>query len=84
MGYADCIEAMKLTLVDGLPFITAALMYKQREIEIPYILVDTGSGSTFFSSNWGQQIGIFPEISDTIRTLRGVGGSEVVFTRHLD
>jgi predicted aspartyl protease len=75
---------MKLTLVDRLPFTSAILIYNRREIEIPYVLVDTGSASTVFSSDWGQKIGIVPEVSDTIRTLWGVGGSEVVFTRHLD
>jgi predicted aspartyl protease len=53
-------------------------------MEIPDILVDTGSASTVFISDWGQQIGIVPEICDTIRTLWGVGGSEVVFTRRLE
>jgi hypothetical protein len=67
-----------------LPFTSAILIYNRREIEIPYVLVDTGSASTVFSSDWGQKIGIVPEISDTIRTLWGVGGSEVVFTRRLD
>jgi predicted aspartyl protease len=75
---------MKLAIIDGLPFISISLIYHQQAVEIPFVLVDTGSVTTVISSDWGQKIGIVPEISDTIRTLRGVGGSEVVFTRRLD
>jgi predicted aspartyl protease len=75
---------MKLEIINGLPFISVGLVYHQQAIEIPYVLVDTGSATTVISSDWGRKIGIVPEISDTIRTLRGVGGSEVVFTRRLD
>jgi predicted aspartyl protease len=75
---------MQLTLLGGLPFISAILTYNRHEIEIPFILVDTGSASTVFSSDWGQKVGIVPEKADTIRTLWGVGGSEVVFTRRMD
>lgn len=84
MAYGDYKAAMKLTLVDKLPFTSAILIYNLQQIEVPHVLVDTGSASTVFSSDWGQQIGIAPEKSDTIRTLWGVGGSEVVFTRRLD
>jgi hypothetical protein len=74
---------MKLTRVDGLPFTSAVLLYRQREIEIPFVLVDTGSASTVFSSDWGAKAGIIPEAEDTIRILRGIGGNELVFTRRL-
>lgn len=72
---------MQLTLVDGLPFITVGLGYNRQQIDVPSVLIDTGSASTVFSSDWGRKIGITPEPSDTIRTLWGVGGSEVVFAR---
>jgi predicted aspartyl protease len=75
---------MKLSIINGLPFVSIGLVYHQQVVEIPLVLVDTGSVTTVVSSDWGQKIGIVPEIADTIRTLRGVGGSEVVFTRRLD
>ena len=60
---------MQLALVNGLPFIVAKIRYHGLEIQVPDVLVDTGSASTVFSTDWGLKIGIMPEPSDTIRTL---------------
>jgi predicted aspartyl protease len=75
---------MKLSLRGSLPFVTFTLHYNNSSLEIADVLVDTGSASTVLSSDLVAQIGIVPEASDRLRTLRGVGGRELVFTRRLD
>lgn len=46
--------------------------------------MDTGSGGTILSADALSNIGIVPEPEDTLHTIFGVGGSEVVFTRKID
>ena len=52
---------MQLTLVDNLPFVTVTLFYDSRQIEIPMVLVDTGSASTVLSADMVSQVGLVPE-----------------------
>ena len=75
---------MKLTLEHGLPFVTVSLLYRQAEIEVSHILVDTGSARTIFAADAVSSIGLIPEPEDRLLTVRGVGGAEVVFTRLVD
>jgi hypothetical protein len=75
---------MQLTLVDDLPFVTITMLYQGRRLEIPAVLLDTGSASTVLSADMVSQVGLVPEPDDTLYTIRGVGGAEVVFTRHVD
>jgi predicted aspartyl protease len=46
-------------------------------------LVDTGSATTILSTDSVVRIGIVPEPSDTLYTIRGIGGIETVFTRRI-
>lgn len=75
---------MQLTLRDNLPFVTVILTYKKIALTIPNVLVDTGSARTIFSADIVLPIHITPEPDDVLYTIRGVGGSEVVFTRQVD
>ncbi len=75
---------MRLLLQDNLPFVTVTLAHRGREIEIPNVLIDTGSGGTLFSANAAAEIGITPQGEDVLRRIHGVGGSEVVFMRKID
>ena len=75
---------MRLTLEYDLPFVTVKLVYRQAEIEISHVLVDTGSARTIFAADVVAQIRLIPEPEDTLLTVRGVGGAEVVFTRVID
>ena len=52
---------MQLTLKDDLPFITITVAYQGAEIEVPHVLVDTGSASTILSADWLSQIGLIPQ-----------------------
>lgn len=53
-------------------------------LRVENMLLDTGSASTLLSADLAATIGIVPLPTDRLRTLRGVGGREVVFARHID
>jgi predicted aspartyl protease len=75
---------MPLTLRDNLPFTTITVTYQGTTMDIPQVLVDTGPAITLLASDIAATIGIVPLPQDILHTLRGVGGTEVVFTRRLD
>ena len=75
---------MKLQLRHGLLFHSVCIRHKGNELEINDILIDTGSASTVISIDALSSIGIQPKPDDIIRTIRGVGGTEAVFSRKMD
>jgi len=75
---------MSLTLQDNLPFTTITVTYQGTTMDIPQVLVDTGSATTLLAADFITTIGIVPLPQDVLHMLRGVGGTEVVFTRRLD
>ena len=68
---------MRLTLKDDLPFVTVDVAYGGTQIEVPHVLVDTGSASTMLAADVVVQIGIVPEPGDALRMMRGIGGIEL-------
>ena len=75
---------MRLSLQDNLPFVTVVLVQNGRRLEIPNVLIDTGSGGTIFAADDVEAIGIVPQDEDILRHVHGVGGSEVVFMRRVE
>ncbi len=75
---------MQIQLKDNLPFTSVTVSYRGADILIPDILIDTGSGSTILSASAVRAISITPSPEDTLYTIRGVGGNEVVFSRKVD
>ncbi len=75
---------MKLALKDSLLFTAVTVSYQGKSIEVQDILVDTGSATTVLAVDSVAAIGISPLLEDTLYTIRGVGGAEVVFTRQVD
>jgi hypothetical protein len=75
---------MQLQLIDDLPFATITVAYQGRFVEIPKVLIDTGSATSIFSADQVATIQLFPAPEDILYTIRGVGGIEVVFTRIVD
>ncbi len=75
---------MQLTLRDNLPFITVSLAYQGALVTIPSVLVDTGSARTIFSADVVSKLHITPAPDDVLYIIRGVGGTEVVFSRKID
>ncbi len=75
---------MRLTLRDDLILIPVTVVYQGREIKVSNMVIDTGSATTMFSTDIVSQIGIVPELDDILHVIRGVGGTEVVFSRRVD
>jgi len=75
---------MRLSLQDNLPFVAVTLVHNRKRLDIPNILVDTGSGGTIFAADDVSKIGITPQDEDILRHVHGVGGSEVVFMRKVE
>jgi len=75
---------MQLRLRDSLPFVRVSITHNGQSIEIPNVLVDTGSGGTIFAADVMSAVGVSPQAEDVLHTIYGVGGSEVVFMRKLD
>jgi len=75
---------MQLLLKDNLPFATVTVAHQGLTAEISNVLIDTGSGTTILAADAVQAIQVTPSPEDTLYTIRGVGGSEVVFARHVD
>ena len=75
---------MRLDLRNDLPFIAIRLNYQSKAIEIPSVLVDTGSATTILAADRLSTIGLIPSPLDRLYVIRGVGGSEVVFVKRVD
>lgn len=75
---------MQLTLIDNLPFTRVTIAYQENITQIDNVLVDTGSASTILAADAVSSVQITPLPADVLHTIRGVGGTEVVFMRQTD
>ncbi len=75
---------MKVRLVDGLPYVSAVLRYGGKRLELPNVLLDTGSMGTLFSVDALDALGLQHDPGDTLEAIRGVGGKEYVFLKKVE
>lgn len=75
---------MRLQLINNLPFVEVSISYQGASATISRVLIDTGSASTILAADAVAALGISPQPDDPLYLIRGVGGTEVVFARHLD
>lgn len=75
---------MQLTLRYNLPFTVVKVAYQGASIDISDVLIDTGSASTILAADIVAAINILPVPEDTLHTIRGVGGRELVFSRRVE
>lgn len=75
---------MKIRLIDGLPYATASIIFRGQQMTLDNVLVDTGSASTVFSADKVLQVGLQLERDDFVHRIRGVRGTEFVFTKRVD
>jgi hypothetical protein len=75
---------MKLRLEHGLLFAEARLVYQGRTLNLTNVLLDTGSAGTLFSVDHLVSLGLQYEPEDRVHRIRGVGGSEFVFTKRVE
>ncbi|MBI9044078.1 MAG: retropepsin-like domain-containing protein [Anaerolineaceae bacterium] len=72
---------MQLQLKGSLPFTSVSIEYNDKLLNVDDVLIDTGSASTIFSIDSLSALSIHPEPEDNLFIIRGVGGSEIVFSR---
>ena len=75
---------MRLALKGNLPFAPVTVAYQGASLTLPEVLIDTGSARTILSVDVVAHIQITPALDDILYTIRGVGGSEAVFSRKVD
>ncbi|KPA14811.1 Peptidase A2A, retrovirus RVP subgroup [Candidatus Magnetomorum sp. HK-1] len=73
---------MKLLIRYNLPFIKITVGYRNLSIDIPNILLDTGSATTILNADIISSIGIKPEANDTTAQIVGIGGEESVYHKN--
>lgn len=75
---------MQLLLRDNLPFVAVTIAYSGHTVEAKHVLIDTGSATTILSADVVARIQVVPSPVDELHIIRGIGGSEVVFSRVID
>ena len=75
---------MKISLQDGLPYVTASLTHQGHQLALDNVLLDTGSAGTVFSADKVLAIGLKLETDDVVHRIRGVGGAEFVFAKQVE
>jgi hypothetical protein len=60
------------------------IAYSGQTVEAKHVLVDTGSATTIVAADVVAHIQVVPTPDDELRIIRGIGGSEVVFSRVVD
>jgi len=73
-----------IKLEHGLAYVAVVLTFRGRSLSLGSVILDTGSAGTMFAADRLLDIGIVPEPFDPLRRIRGVGGTEVVFTKRID
>lgn len=75
---------MKLYFDYGLPFVEIELFNKDKNIKLSKVLIDTGSASTIISTESAISLGLSPQPDDELNLVRGVGGVESVYEKHVE
>ena len=75
---------MEIRLQDSLPYVTASLIHQGQRLSLRNVLLDTGSGGAIFSTDKVLTIGLTYEPDDMVHRIRGIGGTEFVFTKRVD
>ena len=75
---------MQLSLRDNLPFGAVTIAYSGHTVEAKHVLIDTGSATTILAADVVARIQVVPSPDDELHIIRGIGGSEVVFSRVVD
>jgi len=64
---------MDFELKSELPFISITLVYRATQFEVNETLIDTGSATTPFASDYLSKFGIVPQSGDKVCKIIGVG-----------
>ncbi len=61
-----------------------SVLHRGRRLDLENVLLDTGSASTIFSADRLLDIDLRCEPTDILNRIRGVGGTEFVFSKTID
>ena len=61
-----------------------SLFHRSRRLDLENVLLDTGSASTIFSADRLLDIDLRCDPTDILNRIRGVGGTEFVFSKTVD
>ena len=75
---------MTMRMQKGLPYVQVSLIHHNQHKTLDNVVLDTGSAGTVFSADVLLDIGLQLESDDIVREIRGVGGSEFVFSKRVD
>jgi predicted aspartyl protease len=75
---------MRIRLRDDLPYVEVVLTFREQQIRLGNVLVDTGSASIIVPADRVSEAGLYLEPDDAVHRIRGVGGSEFVFAKRVD
>lgn len=75
---------MQIRIENGLAYVNVRITYRDEEIVLDKVIIDTGSSGTLFSLDKLENIGIKPEPNDLIHRISGIGGAEFVFVKQID
>lgn len=75
---------MQFILKQNQIFTSVSVAYQGMKTDISDVLIDTGSATSILAVDAVASISIEPVLEDIFHTIRGVGGTETVFMRHLD
>jgi predicted aspartyl protease len=75
---------LNLRIERGLLFAQITIFHAGQPLTLERVLVDTGSAGTIFQTAVLQRIGIEYSPDDEMHRIRGIGGTEFVFSKRLD
>jgi len=75
---------MNIQVRDGLPYVTITLLHGGQQLDLAYVLLDTGSAGTLFAADQVLAVGLQYEADDPVQHIRGIGGAEFVFVKRID
>lgn len=74
----------KITIVDGIPFVSVTLFANGKTLQLDRVLLDTGSEGTLFKTDDLRNIDVLLSLDDTVVLLSGIGGTEAVVQKDID
>ena len=73
-----------ISIKGGLPFVSVHLSYQSKSLVIDNVLIDSGSAGSVFQADRLLDIDLRLDPQDIIREIRGVGGTEFVFSKQVE
>jgi Aspartyl protease len=80
----DKEDVISIRIVDGLPFVEVTISANNKSVVLKDVLLDTGSAGSIFSADSMLDLGLIPKGEDDLYVIRGVGGTEYVFSKTVE